>query len=206
MNFIENLDHQIFFFINNTCHVRWLDALAPYYRSAFFWIPLYVFFISFIIINFGKKGVIYLLALALTVGVADTASSKIVKKTVQRIRPCHNITLKDNIKLLVRCGGGFSFTSSHATNHFAVAAFIIFTLLANPNQKPDSKTRKILRGSLWFWAGSIAFGQVYVGVHFPSDVIFGAILGFGIGYYCAWFYENWLIPRYFPSELIHLTI
>jgi membrane-associated phospholipid phosphatase len=182
MNFIENLDQNLFFFINNKLHLGILDHFMPYWRSMYFWLPLYVFFLSYLVINVGKKGGILLLALVLTVGVADIMSSRVIKKTVARVRPCNDKKIKIKVKLLVNCGSGYSFTSSHATNHFAVAVFLFFSFLKN-NRK--------LKWVLIAWAASIAFGQVYVGVHYPLDVICGALLGSLIGFLGAFLFNKY---------------
>ena len=114
-------------------------------------------------------------------GLADTTSSRLIKNTVKRVRPCNDENVKMHVKLLVPCGSGYSFTSSHAANHFAAAVFIIFTFLDN---------RKWLKWSLLVWAASISFGQVYVGVHYPLDVICGGLLGSGIGWLCAYLFQR----------------
>ena len=185
MNSIIHFDQQLFFFINNKCHVAWINDVMPYWRSMYLWIPLYVFFITFIVEKYGKNGWIYLLALALTVTISDTVSSKIIKKSVQRTRPCNDISRLleqgHEVKLLVPCGSGYSFPSSHATNHFAVAVFVIFTFAAH---------KKWLKWGLIIWASSIALGQVYVGVHYPLDVLFGGILGSFIGWGVAFLYKK----------------
>lgn len=186
MNIIENIDQQLFFFINHTLHIGFLDSFMPYWRSMYFWFPLYVFFISYLAINVGKKGWILLLALALTVGVSDTVSSKIIKKSIARVRPCNDVNIKDKVKLLVSCGSGYSFTSSHATNHFAAAVFLFFTFFKN---------NKIVKWILVGWAASIALAQVYVGVHYPFDVMCGALLGSLIGFLGAFLYEKYLLKH-----------
>lgn len=178
-----NLDQELFYFINNHLHVGWLDRLAPYWRSAYFWLPLYVFFISYLLSNFNKKqAVIYLLALGLTVGMGDVVSSRLIKNTVARLRPCNDENVAPKVKLLVRCGVGYSFTSSHATNHFAAVIFVILTFVGR---------RKWLTYTLLAWATSISFGQIYVGVHYPLDVICGAILGCGVGWLGAFVYKKY---------------
>jgi membrane-associated phospholipid phosphatase len=184
MNALQNLDQRLFFFINHTLHVGFLDDFMPYWRSMYFWVPLYVFFITYLAFNIGKNGWILLLALVLTVGAADICSSRIIKNTVARVRPCNDIMIKDKVKLLVPCGGGYSFTSSHATNHFGAAVFLIFTFFKN-----NKKMKWFLIG----WAASIAFGQVYVGVHYPLDVLCGAILGSLIGFLGAFIYNKYLL-------------
>jgi membrane-associated phospholipid phosphatase len=183
-----NLDQELFYFINNSLHVAWLDKLAPYWRSQYFWLPMYVFFISYLFTNFDKKqAAMYLLALGLTVGTADVVSSRLVKNTVARLRPCNDEDIKPKVKLLVRCGVGYSFTSSHATNHFAAAVFLILTF---------AKRRKWLIYSLLFWAASISVGQIYVGVHYPLDILGGAILGSCVGYLGAF-----VLKKYKPNVL-----
>ena len=96
---------------------------------------------------------------------------------------CNDEKIATQVKLLVPCGSGYSFPSSHATNHFAAAVFIIFTFV---------EKRRWLKWSLLAWATSIAFGQVYVGVHYPLDVICGGILGSGIGWLGAFLFEKYL--------------
>ncbi len=182
MNSILHFDQQLFFFINNNCHTAFFNSLMPYWRSMYFWIPLYAFFITFIVEKFGKKGWIYLLALAITVSVSDTVSSKFIKKSIERTRPCNDSQLKTQVKLLVHCGSGYSFPSSHATNHFAVAVFVIFTLAIR---------KKWLQWGLIAWASSVALGQVYVGIHYPFDILFGGILGSFIGWGIAFLYKKY---------------
>lgn len=189
MNFLSNIDQQLFFFINNDCHFDALNKLMPYWRSMYLWIPFYVFFVSYLVEKYGKKGWVYVLFLAVTIGAGDNISSQVIKKTVQRVRPC--TALQKDVKLLVPCGSGYSFPSSHATNHFAIAVFVGLTFVQN---------RKWLKTGLLLWAASIAFGQVYVGVHYPIDVLCGAILGSLIGWGIAFLYKKYsgqyLINRY----------
>ncbi len=175
------LDQDLFFFINHYLHFGALNKLMPYWRSMYFWTPLYIFFISFLLYNFGKKAAIYLLALGLTVGIADMTSSRLIKNNIKRERPCNDAQIKIHVKLLVPCGSGYSFTSSHAANHFAAAVFIILTFVDK---------RRWLKWSLLFWATSISFGQVYVGVHYPLDVICGGLWGSGIGWLGAFLFKK----------------
>ncbi|MEQ1554224.1 MAG: phosphatase PAP2 family protein, partial [Ferruginibacter sp.] len=98
-------------------------------------------------------------------------------ENIFRLRPCNDHTLRDTFTLLI----GYrpqssSFTSSHATNHFAMAAFFFYTL------KQYFGKFSVL---FFIWAALICFAQVYVGVHFPLDVICGGIIGFIFGYLCA---------------------
>jgi len=184
VEFLLELDHTLFELINQRWDAAWLDAIMPYWRSKFTWIPLYVVLLGYLLYRYRWKGLYLMLALVATVGVADTMSSKVIKETVRRIRPCNDVEMKAEVDLLIHCGGGYSFTSSHATNHFSVAVFLIFTL---------GLVVRSLRWPLLFWAASIAYGQVYVGVHFPLDVLAGALLGSSIGFLIAKLY--WLWPK-----------
>jgi undecaprenyl-diphosphatase len=92
----------------------------------------------------------------------------------------------------VRCGSGFSFTSTHATNHFAVATFLIMTL---------GQSFRNIKLWLWSWASIIAFSQVYVGVHFPLDVIAGGILGIIIGRIWAMLFDRYYGQVLQPNTL-----
>ena len=172
MEAILELDQTIFFLINNDGHNAFLDAIMPYWRDKYTWIPFYLALAAFVIYKFKTKGLYLILALALTVGIADTISSKVIKKSVQRLRPCNDTQINQQVKLLVRCGGGYSFTSSHATNHFAVALFLISTL---------GRIFRRIKWPLLFWAATIALGQVYVGVHYPFDILVGGTIGSLIG-------------------------
>jgi membrane-associated phospholipid phosphatase len=169
MNLI-NWDYQLFEAINTGMSSLFLDAILPWMREPLFWLPLYTFIIAFTFFNYGKKAYWLIVFLGLTTSSADMVSSRLVKKTIERIRPCND----DKVMVIerVRCGVGYSFTSSHATNHFAVASFLIATLgLHHKRMKPV----------LWFWASLISFSQVYVGVHYPLDILGGALLGMSIG-------------------------
>ncbi len=172
MTELLQFDDTLFRLINGSWHHPFFDTILPYWRSKYFWFPLYLFLISFLVLNFKKKGVLILLGLALTLGFTDTLSSQIIKKSVRRLRPCRAETLQTDVHLLVRCGSGYSFPSSHAANHFALATFLALTL---------GRTFRRIKAPLFLWAASIAYAQVYVGLHYPFDVIAGAVLGGVIG-------------------------
>jgi len=173
MEFILDLDQEMFLYINRTFTSGWMDAFLPLVRDKLFWIPFYVFILSFIFFNFKWQRIIYaILLIAVTMGVADTMSSKVIKPAVARDRPCNDWELEDYVIERARCGGGKSFTSSHATNHFALA-MVLFHLFAGIVR---------YRWPIFLWAGVISYAQVYVGVHYPLDVICGGLLGITIGW------------------------
>ncbi|MEM1216516.1 MAG: phosphatase PAP2 family protein, partial [Bacteroidota bacterium] len=156
MEQLINFDYELFEWINRGWQHPWLDAIVPHWREKTTWIPAYLLLIGVLFWQYRQSALYWLLALAITVGLADQVSSTLLKKNVERLRPCREATLDPPARVLVHCGGGYSFTSSHATNHFAVALFIFLSW-----GRRWGRWRWLLPA----WAASIALGQVYVGVH-----------------------------------------
>jgi membrane-associated phospholipid phosphatase len=167
-------DYWLFSHINQRWTSPVLDNLLLFVREAEFWIPFYLFLLIFMAINFGKKGWLWSLYLTMTVIISDTISSHLIKdRLVYRLRPCSNPYWADSIHFLANyCPSSSSFTSSHAFNHFAMAVFIYRTL------RPVSRWWALAL----LWAFVISYAQVYVGVHYPLDVVCGGILGSMIGW------------------------
>ena len=179
---LQSIDQNLFVYINRVATHPILDTLMPFFRESTFWIPLYVFLIVFVFVNFGKYGWVWLLFAFITVLLTDQFSSSIIKNWVQRPRPCADPLFSNQVRLLLdHCSGGYSFTSSHATNHFGVATFLFVTL---------GRFFGNWKYLLFIWATLVCYAQVYVGVHYPLDVIFGALLGFTIGYFVCWAYQK----------------
>lgn len=174
---VVDFDKFLFGIVNQKASNPFFDSIMPFIRQPLFWLPLYLFIILFAIYNFPKKAAIWIGSLLLTITITDSFSSHIFKPLFGRLRPCNNPELADSIRLLVdHCGQNGSFTSSHATNHFGIAVFIFITL---------NKVWGKFNYLFVLWASVISFAQVYVGVHFPFDVVGGAILGSSIGYLTA---------------------
>lgn len=170
MDFLA-LDRAVFEFINSDLSNPVFDALLPWARERLFWAPLYLFLLAFTWINFRRQFWPVILGAALVITLADTVSSNLIKKNVRRLRPCNDTTMV--VQERVHCGSGFSFTSSHAANHFAAALFLIGVY---------GRRYRWTRPALLAWAGLVALAQVYVGVHYPADVLAGGLLGAAIGW------------------------
>ena len=143
-------------------------------RNSEAWYPLYLFLILLALINHKKTGWWWVAFAAGTVLVANFVSSNLIKDHVWRLRPCNNPEFSSWINILV----GYrpqssSFTSSHAANHFAMAMFSYLTLRKRYGKWP---------WVFFLWAATISFAQVYVGVHYPIDIIAGGLIGMIIGY------------------------
>jgi membrane-associated phospholipid phosphatase len=170
---ILQADYWLFARINQDWTNPTLDNVFLFIREAECWVPFYLFLLVFITVNFPKKGWWWALSLGMTAIVSDLMSSSLVKNLVFRLRPCRNPALADNIRILARyCPSSSSFTSSHACNHFALATFIFLTL----------RFTSRWWAAVFAWAFFIAYAQVYVGVHFPIDILCGGLLGVLIGF------------------------
>lgn len=166
-------DAQLFTFINKSCSNSVFDVFLPIMRDAKTWIPLYIFMVGYFLYQYKWKGFYPIGGILLTFALADGISAHLIKPWVQRLRPCRTPELFQTVISRVGCGSGYSFPSSHATNHFAIAVFFMVLLGAK---------HKWIYPIGFLWAFSISFAQVYVGVHFPVDVTAGAVLGALIGY------------------------
>jgi undecaprenyl-diphosphatase len=183
---LDRIDRIIFLFVNGKAIHPVFDALVPWWRESITWTPVYFFLLLFVVIN-DKKNAFPWIAMALvTILLSDQISSSVVKPLFARIRPCNDPNFYQSVRLLLDgCGAGFSFTSSHATNHFALAFFLSITL---------RDWIKKYSWALFLWAASIGYAQVYAGVHYPLDVIGGAVLGSFIGYVIAQVYQRYIGP------------
>lgn len=172
MTELIHFDEHLFHLINQGLQNAFFDWMMPWLRNKLTWVPLYLFLGAFLVINFRRTGLFIILLAGLTVGVSDFSNSQLLKKGIKRVRPCHIYKAPEEMNLLVPCGGGYSFPSSHAANHFALAT--VLTLLLSP-------VFRWIGWPLFLWAFAVAFAQVYVGVHYPLDVLCGALVGVAIG-------------------------
>src|SRR3569833_170428 len=172
-DFLLHPDRHFFFFVFFLLVFLFFDLVMPWLRNPKFWIPLYLFIIGFCVYRYKKQGLVIILLLALSAGFADFTSASIVKPLVKRDRPCRDELVSKTAIVRVNCGTGYSFPSTHATDHFAMAFFLIMLF--------HKKWRWIWLWAL-LWAGLISFAQVYVGVHFPVDVTVGALYGVLVGW------------------------
>lgn len=191
---LQAFDKWLLLKINHDGSNSFFDSLMPLWRHSDFWLPLYLFLFVFMILNFGWRSIFWMLFIGLTAGICDQISSTLVKDFFDRVRPCSEPSLVGQVHLLLnRCPTSGSFTSSHATNHFGVAMFIFLTA-----REVFGRYTKLF----FFWAASICYGQVYVGVHYPFDVIGGAVLGCIIGYLLAVIYKAQPVLSYQRPKII----
>ena len=166
------IDYTTWYYLNTVWQNDFLDAVVPYFRNQWTWAPLYLFLLVFMLKNFRYRGLMWCVFFLATFALSDQLSAHLLKGIFMRIRPCNNPQLAGIVHNIVPCGSGYSFPSSHAANHFALGIFSAITL-------------KHLGKWIWyvsvFWAASVAYAQVYVGVHFPLDVVCGGMFGIAAG-------------------------
>jgi undecaprenyl-diphosphatase len=160
---LKHWDVTLFYFINNGTHNRFFDVVMPFLTNLDKWrIPIAIMWMGLLIFG-GKKGRIVAVLAVVCLALSDQLSSNILKGCFARVRPCTALE-KGSFHSLVSCTGAYSFPSSHATNIFAQATLFSYTY------------RK-LTPALIIFALIVGYSRVYVGVHYPADVLFGAVLG-----------------------------
>jgi undecaprenyl-diphosphatase len=173
-------DKKLFLFLNGF-YSDFGDTLMFFITRKETWIPLYLILIWYIFKNYRSKGYIIILFMILGVVVSDQLAN-VIKDSVQRLRPVYEPSIQNLVHNYFRMGGQYGFFSSHAGNAFFVAAFtsIIFK-------------NKIYRNFIIGWALLVSYSRIYLGVHYPLDIlggiVFGVILGW-IFYKLMMFVEN----------------
>jgi membrane-associated phospholipid phosphatase len=172
IKWLEKIDKELFIYIQHTVGIPVIDRLMLILRNPYTWIPLYLFILCVALIKGKKRAWIFILLSVLTFALTDSISARLLKPFFERPRPCYDPQIQAMFKTLLDCGGLYSFPSSHASNHFGLAAFWYGSVWTMARKKWYW---------LWIWALAICYAQVYVGKHYPLDIVGGAILGIVIG-------------------------
>lgn len=190
-DFLYSIDKAIFVFINQTLSNPVSDVLWPLITDYDKILVMRIILVGvwlWLLWKGGRRGRTTALLIIPLIVISDQLSSSVIKELVQRPRPCHEINgvpVFGNIHLLVNCGSGKSFPSSHAVNNFALATLFAFYYR---------------RWKWWFFAGAglVALSRVGVGVHYPSDILGGACIGVLIAY-CILRLWQLIERRFLPS-------
>jgi undecaprenyl-diphosphatase len=168
-----NIDTELFLFLNGL-HADWLDPIMIFISGKLSWTPFYLVLLYLIIKNYKKQSILIIIGIILLIICSDQISSSVFKPLFERPRPCHNEAIKDLVYLPSgHCGGAYGFISSHACNVFALAVFITHIL---------KRYYFNIGWVMFIWATLVAYSRIYMGVHYPGDVLVGATVGALIGW------------------------
>jgi undecaprenyl-diphosphatase len=168
MDTLIQADKSLFLFLNGL-HSSFWDPIMIFISGKISWLPFYIVLIWFLIKERKKKVWVTLIMIALLILATDQISV-MIKNSVLRLRPCHDTSINTMLHLVKGCGGKYGFVSSHAANSFGLAIF--FTLFFK---------HRWAGVALMFWALIVSYSRIYLGVHFPGDILGGAILGLILG-------------------------
>ncbi len=176
---IIRTDIDLFLFLNQF-HNHFFDVIMSFISGKYSWIPLYVFILFLIFKKFKfKKGLLLFFSIILLIAITDQTSVFLFKFTFLRFRPCFNPDIAEVVHVVKFPGGKYGFISSHATNAFALA---FYTSLLFKN-----RTYILL---IFLWAMIVAYSRVYLGVHYPGDIIVGAFWGMFSAYLIFILFRN----------------
>ena len=191
METLSNIDSDLFLFLNGL-HVDWLDKVMVLITDMWAWFPLYLLLIYWTVKQYGKRCWWIFLAVGIVVLCTDQLASHVCKPVFQRLRPCYNPDFQDLIYLPKGLAGGkYGFVSSHAANTFGVAAFLTPAL---------RKYRPWPAIVLYFWAFISSYSRIYIGYHYPGDILCGAILGILIGLILWKMFQMTIVEKVWKSE------
>jgi membrane-associated phospholipid phosphatase len=165
---LTQMDYKAWYYLNTRWHDPIFDAIIPYFRNQWFWVPVYFFLLLHMPWTYKRKGWLWCLFFFLAFVISDRVSAGIMKPYFMRLRPCHQPELQTFVHLLVDCGGQYGFPSSHAANHFSIGIFGAVTM---------GRRYSWVWPAALLWATLVSYAQVYVGVHFPLDVLVGGLVG-----------------------------
>ena len=167
---LERLDQQLFLFLNSF-NSPFCDQVMHAISGRIIWVPLYLAILVFLGVKYKRKFLIIVLFIILAATLSDQISV-LIKNLVLRLRPCYEPSLEGHVHVVNgECGGKYSFVSSHATNSFDVALLSLLFI-----------KKRWYSISIIIWALVIGYSRIYLGVHYPGDVICGSLLGAFIGW------------------------
>lgn len=167
---LDAIDKSLLLWLNG-CHSPFWDKLMWFVSGKTEWLPLYIILLGYITYRFRWKSIYILVAIALTVTLADRISVEVFKEVIQRPRPTHSNEIKHLVHTVNNyLGGPYGFVSSHAANSFGIATLLAFIF-----------RKKKFSIFILFWAALVSYSRIYLGVHYPGDILGGALLGAACG-------------------------
>jgi undecaprenyl-diphosphatase len=175
---LEQADQSVFLFLNSINSPFW-DGIMVALSGKLIWAPIYLVILIYLGVKYKNRFPLILLAVIIAVVIADQFSVQLFKNVFQRLRPCHEPSLEGLVHLVNgKCGGLYGFVSSHAANSFNVALLSLLFI-----------RKRWYTITIIIWASVIGYSRIYLGVHYPGDVICGSLLGAFVGWGCYKLYE-----------------
>ena len=168
IDYLKHIDTELFLWLNNK-HNTFFDFVMFWSTDKYTWIPFYILILYFVRRKFHRRTSLVIALVPVLILLSDQISVHGFKEVFERYRPCHNLLIQNQVHLIAGCGGEFGFVSSHAANTFATALFLSLLF----------KKRNVTV-LLFIWASFVSYTRIYAGVHYPADVLGGAILGMAI--------------------------
>ena len=169
LDFLNKIDVKLLLEINSH-HTPFWDWMMWHISGTFIWVPFYMLILILLIKKFGKQSILLILLIAVLIVLSDQLASGLIKPLVHRLRPSHEPELAQYIHLVNGYKGGlYGFVSSHAANVFALAFYLFFTV---------RKELPWLVTILFPWAIIVSFSRIYLGVHYPFDILGAICVGF----------------------------
>ncbi|APX99863.1 phosphatase PAP2 family protein [Lacinutrix venerupis] len=188
---LVELDHELFLYLNSLGNVYW-DAFWMAYTAKFHWIPFYALLVYLMYRRLNSKMFILTLIVIVFMITFTDQVANLFKSGVGRLRPCHNAKLIDSMRLVKSyCGGQFGYFSGHASNAMAVAIFTGILL---------KDKYKYLIYFMLIWALFMGYSRIYIGVHFPLDVLSGFVFG-GLSGYAFYRLDKYLQQRFIYNKV-----